>query len=138
MDHDAYPRDYPREILKTVKTIAVVGASPNEARPSYGVMRFLIAKGYAVIPINPGQAGKKILEMPVFASLADVPEAIDMVDIFRASDAVDGVVHEAMALTPRPKAVWMQLGVRNDDAAAFAEGFGTKVIMNRCPAIELR
>ena len=138
MDHEAYPREYPREILKTVKIIAVVGASPNEARPSYGVMKFLIAKGYTVIPINPGQAGKEILGQHVFASLADVPEAIDMVDIFRASDAVAGVVQEAMALSPKPKVVWMQLGVRDDQAAAFAESFGTKVVMNRCPAIELR
>ena len=138
MDHDAYPRDYPREVLKTVHTIAVVGASPNEARPSHGVMRFLISKGFNVIPINPGQAGKEILGRQVFASLADVPEPIDMVDIFRASDAVEGVVKEAMALPKRPKVIWMQLGVRNDQAAAFAEGLGATVVMNRCPAIELR
>ena len=125
VNHDSYPREYPREVLKLVKTIAVVGASPNPVRPSHGVMKFLIAKGFDVIPVNPGLAGKEILDRQVFASLADIPHAIDMVDIFRASDAVEGVVHEAMALTPKPKVVWMQLNVRNDRAAAEAEAHGT-------------
>lgn len=138
MDHDSYPAGYPRDVLKTVKTIALVGASPNEARPSHGVMKFLLARGFHVIPINPGLAGKKILDQQVFAALADVPEVIDMVDIFRASHAVEGVVQQAMALTPRPKVIWMQLGIRNDKAAAEAEAQGTTVVMNRCPAIELR
>ncbi len=101
-------------------------------------MQFLIAKGYRVIPINPGQAGKEILGQKTYATLAEVPEPIDMVDIFRASDAVEGVVTEAMALSPKPRLIWMQLGIRNDKAAASAESQGTKVIMNRCPAIELR
>ena len=138
MDHDHYPVEYPRDVLKSVKTIAVVGASPNPQRPSFGVMKFLIAKGYHVIPINPGQAGKEILGQPTFATLADVPAPIDMVDIFRASDAVAGVVDEALVLEPKPKVIWMQLGIRNNEAARLAEAQGTIVVMNRCPAIELR
>ncbi len=138
MNHDAYPVEYPRDVLKSLKTIAVVGASPNPSRPSFGVMRFLIDRGYTIIPINPGQAGKQILGQTTFASMADVPVAIDMVDIFRASDAVAGVVDEALALNPKPKVIWMQLDIRNDEAAAKAEAQGTKVVMNRCPAIELR
>ena len=137
MDHDNYPHGYTHSLLKNVKSIAVVGASPNEARPSFGVMKFLLAKGFKVIPINPGQAGKQILGQTVYASLADVPSVIDMVDIFRASDAVAGVVAEALALSPKPKLIWMQLGVRNDQAAALAEAKGVTVVMNRCPAIEL-
>ena len=138
MNHDDYPLEYPRDMLKTVKTIAMVGASPNPARPSHGVMRFLLARGFHVIPINPGQAGREILGQKAYATLADVPEPIDMVEIFRASDAVASVVDEAMALSPKPKLVWMQLGVRNDAAAAAAEAEGIDVVMNRCPAIELR
>lgn len=137
MNHDVYPTEYPRDMLKMVKTIAMVGASPNSTRPSHGVMRFLLARGFHVIPINPGHAGKEILGQKVYASLADVSEPIDMIDIFRASDAVASVVDEAMALSPKPKLVWMQLGIRNDAAAAVAEAQGTKVVMNRCPAIEL-
>ena len=124
-------------MLKMVKTIAIVGASPNATRPSHGVMRFLLARGYHVIPINPGHAGKDILGQKTYATLADIAEPIDMVDIFRASEAVAAVVDEAMALTPKPKLVWMQLGVRNDAAAAVAEAQGINVVMNRCPAIEL-
>jgi predicted CoA-binding protein len=138
MDHDDYPSKYPRDMLKTVKTIAMVGASANPARPSHGVMRFLLARGFHVIPINPGQAGKEILGQKVYATLADVPEPIDMIDIFRANEAVASVVDEAMMLSPKPKLVWMQLGVRNDAAAATAEAEGIDVVMNRCPAIELR
>jgi predicted CoA-binding protein len=138
MDHDSYPPNYPRELLNKVKTIAMVGASANPARPSHGVMRFLIEKGFHVIPINPGQVGKEILGQKVFATLADVQEPVDMVDIFRASDAVASVVDEALALTAKPKVIWMQLGVRNDAAAAAAEAHGLEVVMNRCPAIELR
>ena len=138
MNHDAYPQGYTQGLLKNVRSIAVVGASPNSARPSFGVMKFLLRKGFSVIPVNPGQAGKQILGQTVYASLADVPIAIDMVDIFRASDAVAGVVAEALALDPKPKLIWMQLGVRNDQAAAQAEALGIIVVMNRCPAIELR
>jgi predicted CoA-binding protein len=138
MNHDDYPLEYPRDMLKKVKTIAMVGASPNPARPSHGVMRFLLARGFHVIPINPGQAGREILGQKAYATLADVPEPIDMVEIFRASDAVAEVVDQALSLSPNPKVIWMQLGVRNDAAAAAAEAEGIDVVMNRCPAIELR
>ena len=99
-------------------------------------MKYLIGKGFAVFPVNPGQAGSKILGVDVFAKLADIPVAIDMVDIFRSSSAVPAIVEEVLALDPLPKVVWMQLGVRNDEAAARAEAAGLKVVMNRCPKIE--
>ncbi len=136
MNHDAYDDAYISGILHETRTIAVVGASANDVRPSFFVTKYLIDKGYTVYPINPGQAGKDILGRPVFARLADVPEPIDMVDVFRASEAAAGVVDEALALDPLPKVIWLQLGVRNDDAAAKAEAAGLKVVMNRCPKIE--
>ncbi|RST87312.1 CoA-binding protein [Aquibium carbonis] len=136
MNHDAYDDAYISGILHETRTIAVVGASANDVRPSFFVTKYLIDKGYTVYPINPGQAGKDILGRPVFARLADVPEPIDMVDVFRASEAAAGVVDEALALDPLPKVIWLQLGVRNDDAAAKAEAAGVKVVMNRCPKIE--
>lgn len=136
MNHDAYDDAYISGILHETRTIAVVGASANDVRPSFFVTKYLIDKGYTVYPINPGQAGKDILGRPVFARLADVPEPIDMVDVFRASEAAAGVVDEALALDPLPKVIWLQLGVRKDDAAAKAEEAGVKVVMNRCPKIE--
>jgi predicted CoA-binding protein len=136
MNHDHYDDDYIIDILSGVRTIAVVGASPNSARPSYGVMRLLIAKGYEVWPVNPGQAGKEILGRMTSASLAEVPVAIDMVDVFRVSEAVPGVVDEALRLDPLPKVIWTQLAIRHDEAAAKAEAAGIKVVMDRCPAIE--
>jgi predicted CoA-binding protein len=136
MDHDRYPDDYIRAILDEVRTIAVVGASANEVRPSFFVQKYLIQKGYRVIPINPGLAGKEILGRAVYARLADIPEPVDMVDVFRNAEAVGPIVDEALALTPRPKVIWMQLGIRNDAAAAKAEAAGLKVVMNRCPKIE--
>lgn len=136
MNHDGYAADYIRGILRDVKTIALVGASANDVRPSYLVMKYLIEKGYTVIPINPGLAGKALLEQPVHASLKDVPVAIDMVDIFRNSDAAMAVTQESLALVPLPKVIWMQLSVRNDEAAALAEAQGVKVVMNRCPKME--
>ncbi|MBX3580061.1 MAG: CoA-binding protein [Rhizobiaceae bacterium] len=136
MNHDSYDNSYIAEILNSVKTIAIVGASANDVRPSFFVTKYLIDKGFTVYPINPGQAGKPILGRTFYARLADVPEPIDMVDIFRASDAVPGVVDEALALTPLPKVIWMQLTVRHDAAAAKAEAAGIKVVMNRCPKIE--
>jgi predicted CoA-binding protein len=136
MNHDAYDNAYIADILNTVRTIAVVGASANDVRPSYFVMKYLLAKGYSVFPINPGQAGKEILGRMTYARLADVPEPIDMVDVFRASAAVPGIVDEALALDPPPKVIWMQLNVRHDEAAAKAEAAGIKVVMNRCPKIE--
>jgi len=136
MNHDSYDNAYIAEILNTAKTIAVVGASANDVRPSFFVTKYLIDKGYTVFPINPGHAGKEILGRTAYARLADVPVPIDMVDIFRASDAVPAIVDEVLALDPLPKAVWMQLTVRHDEAAARAEAAGIKVVMNRCPKIE--
>ena len=136
MDHDSYDNAYISGILQSVKTIAVVGASANDVRPSFFVMKYMLDKGYQVIPVNPGQAGKPILGQMTYARLGDIPVAIDMVDIFRASDAVPGIVDEALALDPLPKVVWMQLTVRHDEAAARAEAAGLKVVMNRCPKIE--
>lgn len=137
MNHDHYPENYTTDILAAVKVIALVGASANAARPSFGVMKFLLARGYDVIPVNPGLAGQELLGQRVYASLADVPRPIDMIDVFRNSDAIGALVVEAMELSPLPKVIWTQLGVRNDDAALIAEAAGIKVVMNRCPAIEL-
>ncbi|MEX4010167.1 CoA-binding protein [Neoaquamicrobium sediminum] len=136
MNHDSYDNAYIADILNTTKTIAVVGASANEVRPSFFVTKYLIDKGYTVFPINPGHAGKEILGRMTYARLADVPEPIDMVDIFRASAAVPAIVDEVLALDPLPKVIWMQLTVRHDEAAARAEEAGIKVVMNRCPKIE--
>jgi uncharacterized protein len=136
MDHDNYPDNYIRGILNTVKTIAMVGISPKDNRPSYFAFKYLLERGYHMIPVNPGQAGGEILGQKVYAKLADVPEPVDMVDIFRAPQYAVGVVEEALALKPRPQVIWMQLGVRSDEAAALAEANGLKVVMNRCPKIE--
>ena len=136
MNHDSYDDSYIRGILNTVKTIAMVGASDKESRPSYFAFKYLHERGYKMIPINPGQAGREILGRKVYAKLADVPEPIDMVDIFRASQYAVPIVQEALALAPRPQVIWMQLGVRNDEAARLAEDNGLKVVMNRCPKIE--
>jgi predicted CoA-binding protein len=136
MNHDSYDNTYIAGILNSVKTIAMVGASANDVRPSYFVLKYLLAKGYQVFPINPGQAGKEILGRMTYARLADIPEPIDMVDIFRAPAAVPGIADEALRLDPLPKVIWMQLGVRHDEAAARAETAGIKVVMNRCPKIE--
>ena len=136
MNHDKYDDAYISGILNAVKTVAIVGASANEVRPSFFVTKYLIDKGYTVIPVNPGQAGKEILGRPVFATLADVPEPVDMVDIFRPSAAVAAIVDEALALDPLPKVIWMQLTVRDDEAAARAEAAGINVVMDRCPKIE--
>ena len=136
MDHDSYPDASIREILKTVKTIALVGASNNEARPSWIVTKYLIDRGYDVIPINPGWGGREILGRPVYARLKDVPRPVDMVEIFRNSQAAGPITDQALALDPLPKVIWMQLSVRNDEAAARAEAQGVEVVMNRCPKIE--
>ena len=136
MNHDTYPDAYIRGILNTVKTIAMVGLSPKDNRPSYFAFKYLLERGYHMIPVNPGQAGKEILGQKVYAKLADIPEPVDMVDIFRASQHATGIVKEALSLTPRPQVIWMQLGVRNDEAAKLAEEAGLKVVMNRCPKIE--
>src|ERR1700693_386679 len=136
MTHDAYPDSYIRGILNTVKTIAMRAISPKDNRPSYFAFKYLQERGYRMIPVNPGQAGKEILGQKVYAKLADIPDPIDMVDIFRASQFVLPVVEEALALKPKPSVIWMQLGIRNDSAATLAETAGLKVVMNRCPKIE--
>jgi predicted CoA-binding protein len=136
MGHDVYPDALIRGVLAGVKSVALVGASANQARPSFAVLRYLIQHGYTVFAVNPGLAGQTILAAPVFARLADIPAPIDMVDIFRNSEAAGPIVDEALALEPRVKVIWMQLTVRNDAAAARAEARGVAVIMNRCPKIE--
>jgi predicted CoA-binding protein len=134
--HDSYPDALIHGILKSVKTIALVGFSSNEARPSYFVTKYLIERGYTLYPINPGLAGQEFFGAKVFASLKDCPSPVDMVEIFRNSEAASPITDEALALDPLPKVIWMQLGVRNDAAAAKAEARGVTVIMNRCPKIE--
>ena len=136
MNHDSYSPDYIRNILKTVKTVALVGASNNTVRPSYFVMQYLLGKGYDVIPVNPGLAGQQLLGQTVYAALKDIPEPIDMVDIFRNSEAAGPVTEEALKLDPKPKVIWMQLSVRNGEAAAKAEAAGLQVVMDRCPKME--
>ncbi len=135
MNHESYPDDYLRDILTSAHTIAIVGASPRRERPSHGVMAYLQRRGYRTIPVNPFAAGGTINGETVYASLAEVPEPIDMVDVFRRPEAAGAVVDAAIAVGA--KIVWMQLGVRDDAAAARAEMRGLKVVMNRCPAIEI-
>lgn len=135
-NHDQYPDELIRGILNSVKTIALVGASSNEVRPSYFVLKYLSQRGYRIIGVNPGLAGQEVLGCPFYAKLADIPEPIDMVEIFRNSEAAGPITDEALALDPLPKVLWMQLSVRNDEAAARAEAKGLTVIMNRCPKIE--
>jgi predicted CoA-binding protein len=127
-----------KTILRSTKTIAMVGASGNDMRPSYFAMMYLLAKGYVIHPINPGMVGKKILGQTVYGSLKDVPAPVDMVDIFRAPDAAPEIVREALAEKDRLglKVIWMQLGVINEEAAAMAREAGLTVIMDRCPKIE--
>ena len=136
MNHDSYSDDYIRGILSTVKTIAMVGASERENRPSYFAFKYLLERGYRMIPVNPGHAGETMLGQMTYARLADIAEPVDMVDIFRGSQYAPAIVAEALALKPRPQVIWMQLGVRNDEAAALAEANGFKIVMNRCPKIE--
>ena len=136
MQHTTYDKAYITEILRDTKTIAMVGASAKEVRPSYIVMKYLLDKGYTVIPINPGAAGGEILGQKVYASLSDVPVPIDMVDIFRNSQAAGPITDEALSLEPLPKVIWMQLSVRNEEAAKKAEEAGLKVVMDRCPKME--
>ncbi len=137
MNQQAYSDDLIRSILKSVKTIALVGASANTERPSWEVMNFLLNRGYDIIPINPGLAGNEILGQEVYRSLADVPKRIDMVDIFRNSESAGEVTDEVLALPSLPDVIWMQIGVINDGAAKRAQSKGIKVIMNRCPRMEL-
>jgi uncharacterized protein len=136
MNLDSYDDNYIRGILNTVKTIAMVGASEKENRPSYFAFKYLLERGYRMIPVNPGHTGKDMLGQRIYARLADIPEPVDMVDIFRGSQYALGIVQEALTLHPRPQVIWMQLGVRSDEAAVLAEANGLKVVMNRCPKIE--
>jgi uncharacterized protein len=136
MNHDRYGDSYIRSILSTVKTAAVVGASTNPARASNIVVKYLLGKKYRTYPVNPVYAGQEILGRMTYARLADVPEPIDLIDIFRRPDAIPELVEEALMLDPKPKVIWMQLGLRDDAAAALAEAAGVKVVMNRCMKIE--
>lgn len=132
--HDAYTDDFIRDVLGRVRSVAVVGFSSNPVKASYFVAKYLRDKGYTVLPVNPGIAGQEVLGLKVHASLRDLPQPPDMVDIFRNAEAAAGVTDEAIAVGA--KVVWMQLGVRNDAAAARAEAAGLTVVMNRCPKIE--
>ncbi|HSE77677.1 MAG TPA: CoA-binding protein [Alphaproteobacteria bacterium] len=134
VDHDAYSDDYLRGILRRINVIAMVGASPHWNRPSYFAMKYLQHKGYRVIPVNPAAAGQTILGEKAYVSLKDIPERVDMVDVFRNSAAAGPIADEAVAIGA--KVLWMQLGVRNDAAAKRAEAAGLQVVMNRCPKIE--
>jgi predicted CoA-binding protein len=134
MNHDTYDDRYIRDVLSRTRTVAMVGASPNWNRPSYFVMKYLQLKNFRVIPVNPRAVGETILGETTYGSLDEVPEAVDMVDVFRSAK-------EAMAITQQAikkgaKVVWMQIGVRNDEAARLAEDAGLSVVMNRCPKIE--
>jgi predicted CoA-binding protein len=134
MDHSDYPDSYIREVLRATKTIAMVGASTNWTRPSFFAMKYLQTKGYRVIPVNPASTGQELLGETVRASLKELPEKIDMVDVFRASEHVGPIADDAIAIGA--KYLWLQLGVVNEDAARKAEAAGVKVVMNRCPKIE--
>jgi uncharacterized protein len=136
MDHDTYDDSYIRGILNTVKTIAMVGVSANTSRPSYFAFKYLLERGYRMIPVNPALGGQELLGRKVYAGLSEIPEPVDMVDIFRAPRYALAIVEEALALSPRPQVIWMQLGIRNDEAAKLAEASDLKVVMNRCPKIE--
>ena len=136
MDHETYDDSYIRGILNTVKTIAMVGVSATTSRPSYFAFKYLLERGYRMIPVNPALGGQELLGRKVYAGLSEIPEPVDMVDIFRAPRYALAIVQEALALSPRPQVIWMQLGIRNDEAAALAEANGLKVVMNRCPKIE--
>ncbi len=132
--HDQYEDSYLRKILRECKTIAMVGASANWNRPSYFAMKYLLDRGYKVLPVSPAAAGQEIMGQKVYAALADLPQKADMVDIFRNSEAAGPITDEAIA--HGAKVVWMQLGVRHDEAAAKAQAAGMQVVMNRCPKIE--
>jgi uncharacterized protein len=134
VDHDGYSDAYLRSVLDRTRTIAMVGASPHWNRPSYFAMKYLQGKGFRVIPVNPRAVGETILGEPVRGELKEIGEKVDMVDIFRNSEAAGPLTDEAIAIGA--KFVWMQIGVRNDAAAARAEAAGLSVVMNRCPKIE--
>ena len=134
MNHDSYSDEYLRSVLDRARTIAMVGASPHWNRPSYFAMKYLQGKGFRVIPVNPRAVGETILGETVYGELKDISERIDMVDIFRNSEAAGPIADDAIAIGA--KVLWMQIGVRNDATAARAEAAGLQVVMNRCPKIE--
>jgi len=134
VEHDNYGDAHIRKILHGVKTIAMVGSSTNWNRPSFFAMKYMQQKGYRIIPVNPTAHGQTILGEPVFKSLADIEEKIDMVDIFRKSEECVAYAEEAVRIGA--KVLWLQLGVWNDEAARIAEAAGLTVVMNRCPKIE--
>ena len=134
MNHDSYDDKYILNVLKDAKIVAMVGASANWNRPSFFAMKYLQQKGFRVIPVNPGIAGKEILGETVAASLDEIQDPVDIVDIFRNSEAAGAVTDDA--IKAGAKIVWMQLGVRNDEAAKRAEDAGLRVVMDRCPKIE--
>ena len=136
MNHDAYSDNYIREILNGVKSIAMVGASPVNVRPSYFAFKYLAQRGYDMIPVNPGHVGKSLLGKPFVASLLDIGRPVDMVEIFRNSSHIMPVVDEALRMTPLPKVIWMQLGVIHEAAAERARAAGLEVVMDRCMKIE--
>jgi hypothetical protein len=136
MNHDTYPDRYIRGILMTVQSIAMVGISSKPNRPSFFAFKYLLERGYNMIAVNPREIGGAILGRKVYANLGEIPQPVDMVDIFRAPRFAAAIVEEAVTLRPRPRVIWMQLGIRDDAAAAIAEAAGLKVVMNRCPKIE--
>ncbi len=131
MNHDTYLNSYLADILAAAKTVAVLGASPDDKRPSHWISGFLLGKGYHVFPVNPSHRGERIFGQHVYGSLAEIPEPVDLVDVFRRPEHLDTIVDEVLAMSPRPAAIWCQLGIRNDAAAARAEAAGLKVVMNR-------
>ncbi|MEL6505374.1 MAG: CoA-binding protein [Pseudomonadota bacterium] len=135
-EHDAYADDHIRAVLKSAKSIAIIGASANENRPSFFVAQYMKAKGYDIYPINPGHAGQEIAGAMTYASLADLPGPVDMVDVFRRTEALPGIVQEVVRMAELPKVVWLQLGIRDDAIAAALEMAGVTVVQNRCPKIE--
>ncbi len=128
--------DLLRRVLREAKSFACVGVSPNPVRPSHYVARYLKLKGYRVVPVNPGHAGKVLFGETVMGELSEIEGGVDVIDIFRRPDAVPGVVEAALAMEPQPRVIWMQIGVRHPEAAARAEAEGLTVIQNRCPKIE--
>lgn len=131
-----YSDDHLKEILERTKTVAIVGVSSNQIRPSFYVARYLGLRGYRVIPVNPGLAGQILLGETVYADVADIPDDVDMVDIFRRSDAVPPIVTAALARWPKLQTIWMQIGVLNAEATAEAQARGVDVVQDRCPKIE--
>lgn len=136
MNHDHYSDDYLAGILLSVKNVAILGASIRDNRPSHWISGFLLGKGYHVFPINLEHAGESILGQPIHARLADLPHPVDMIDVFRRSEALPSIVDEILALSWKPAAIWCQLGIRDDAAAAKAEAAGIKVVMNRALVTE--